>query len=274
LTDSARHQCRPLDCLHLGSSVFVSPVRDTQTAIIFVHGFHGDPVKTWTDFQGLMDKEEHFSGWSRADVYFFTYDDANSSIDDSATALSHFIENIYPIPNVAIQALHENSNVKQYSKLIMVGHSEGAVVLRASIVEFGKAFFIDGITSPILDARLVLFAPAMFGFVPSKWLGVLAAVTGIRQFVDIYIAHSTAATEMRDAKSLQQVQADTEYLYSQLPMSKALVAHVIFGEDDDVVVKARYFQDRKYTAVRRKNHTTICKPTADYRLPLDLVVGA
>jgi pimeloyl-ACP methyl ester carboxylesterase len=263
------HFERVLDSKVLGSRVLVSSQSDVETAIIFVHGFSGDPVDTWKDFHGSMDSASHRGWWKNADVYFFNYLDVTSPIDDSADLLSEFVDGIYPVPS---GYGYVNAS-RKYCQLILVGHSEGAIVLRSYLVELGKELMRTANKSAVLDARLVLFAPAMFGFVPTRWLGAFAALSGIRQIIDLFVAYSPAATEMRTGIVLKQIQDDTERLYEAFPQTRAFTAYVAFGEHESVVVKARYFQDIKHSAVAGRDHQTICKPSLLYQWPLKFVSG-
>jgi hypothetical protein len=245
-----------------------------DTAVVFVHGWDGDPVDTWKDFQSMIDKRSDlFPEWNRSDAFFFSYSDITKSIDDSAVLLREFIDQVFPIPSPALSSLLPYFRAPQYSKLVLVGHSEGAVVIRAAVAYAGMRWQQGGPRAPILDARLTLFAPAQFGFVPTNWLGAIAALTGIRQIARIAIAFSTPATEMHDKTALIQLKEVTQQLYDADNSVPAFSAHVLFGSDEHVVVRAYYYTDCRHTPEVGKNHKSVCKPRKDYDRPLEFVIG-
>ena len=43
-------------------------VRPDNHAVLFIHGFHGDATKTWTDFQNLLPASPKCSG---RDLFFY-----------------------------------------------------------------------------------------------------------------------------------------------------------------------------------------------------------
>ena len=68
-------------------------------------------------------------------------------IDDSSDDLEEFLNKIYPHP---IQVVENACNLARdrsqetavtYNRLILVGHSEGGVVIRACIAEVGKRLY-------------------------------------------------------------------------------------------------------------------------------------
>src|ERR1700733_10914363 len=170
------HHWTSLDRLKAAAYGLVSEDRKTDTAVIFVHGFLGDARGTWLNFQEMIDSYVlRFPHWSTADAYFFSYESFLQSITDSAEELLSFTHKIFPkppgwlfsvpavirhIPGFSLIALKKRT----YKRLILVGHSEGAVVIRRAIV---VAYKRTGGKDPILGANLALFAPAHLGFTPS-----------------------------------------------------------------------------------------------------------
>jgi len=267
-----------LDCLSVGCKAFLSTNDFANTAVVFVHGFKGDPIKTWKDFPGIATLERHLPQWATCDLYFFDYSDVKRSIDDSSDDLKNFLNGIFPHPIQVIENLitktrnHSQQVPIVYDRLILVGHSEGGVVIRACIAELGKGLYRDS-ASAILEARLVLFAPALFGFMPTSWTGLVCQFFPVRQLLEIATTLSVAAAELKDVRTLDQVREINEKLWKDFPQFQALAAHVLFGENESVVRKQRYLQDYKYQAVSGKDHVTVCKPTAAYQQPLSFVIG-
>jgi|SRR5665213_787164 len=265
-----------LDKLLPGSYGYLSTSNMSDTAIVFVHGFDGDPADTWTDFQTLMDTKAGIPPeWQNADSFFFTYRSTKASIDDSLDGLREFIDSLYPtLSHRVVELLPEHLQLPAtYTKLILVGHSEGGAVIRALVASLGSRWETGGVRSSILDSRVALFAPAHFGFMPTSWLGALASITGIAGLMGIAISYSTPASEMRDKTALLQVNRITEKLFEKHPRVEAFAAHVLFGVDDHFVIRQYYLQDCRHTPEKGRNHQTICKPSLSYLRPLSFVIG-
>lgn len=123
------------------------PVR---TAVVFVHGFLGHPQKTWLSFQTMADSAGDPDWWSQSDLYFFDYQDFNQAIDFSSRELIAFLKSIYPQPDASLLTadlsqwksalnledplVRLRENTVAYERLILVGHSEGGVVIRKAML--------------------------------------------------------------------------------------------------------------------------------------------
>jgi len=267
-----KHTHVPLDQVLRRAYVLLSGAATVTTAVVFVHGFKGDPVETWTQFQTIIDTHaEEFPDWERTDVFFFDYDSTKASIDDSKHRLLEFVGKVYPSFHFDTEAALPVT--RTYSRLILVGHSEGGVVIRAAIAFAGKKFDSDPQRAPILTARVALFAPAIFGFRPTSWIGVVTSFTIFQKLFNLYVAKSTPATELWDKTVLEQLTKVTEHLWSNFPDVTAYRAHVLYGSDEHIVLRSCYLQDCEHTPEPNKDHIMICKPSNGYTRPLAFVFG-
>lgn len=123
-----------------------------------------------------------------------------------------------------------------------------------------------------LTADLCLFAPAHFGYSPSGLLGVLARLPLLSTFFEPILAYSTAYNDLQAGSPvLLNLQRATEGLQNEFPGVPALRASVLWGQNDRLVSMGSYALDALEASENRQNHTSICKPTAEYRRPLHFV---
>jgi hypothetical protein len=158
---------------------------------------------------------------------------------------------------------------RKYKRLIFVGHSEGAVVVRRAMC---IAFKRTSGKHKALRANLSLFAPAHLGFTPSGWIGACLQVGRIDAIAAPFLNYSTAFVEMKDKTFLAQVQSDTRAFLMQKPKLNALKAYVLFGNKDRVVCRAEYVDDIPVPPEPHQDHTSICKPKLSYPRPLDFAL--
>jgi hypothetical protein len=295
---------------------------DVKTAVIFVHGFFGDSKKTWLSFQTIADQfSDRFPWWGNSDMFFFDYDDVTGSIDLTSRDFVKFMRFIYPKPDTRIFGadlsewasllqLHLNipvvrlrDNFPGYSNLILVGHSEGAVVIRHAIervvtkcvgeppktftkppefpirgggtlklptqhVTQGKISELPAPSAssyPELEAEVCLFAPALIGASPSGFLGILAKKIHLLHF-------SRAYNDLQvESQVIIKLREHTEDYAKQYPQIPALKARILWGKDEEIVALDHYQLDTEEDPEPGRNHTSICKPRPDYTRPLEFV---
>src|SRR5213595_2190614 len=63
-----------------------------RTAVVFVHGFHGDAESTWIHFQALIDRcSVEYPHWQDCDVFFWEYDSVSLPLRITANKLGKFL---------------------------------------------------------------------------------------------------------------------------------------------------------------------------------------
>jgi len=102
---------------------------ETNPAVIlFVHGFSGDPTKTWGNFPALLMRENQLSGW---DVFSLGYHTGLSldivgiwRADPGLTSLAQLLAT-----RAALEPL------KRYKSMALIAHSMGGLVVQRAILD-------------------------------------------------------------------------------------------------------------------------------------------
>jgi hypothetical protein len=271
-----------------GSYALISDREDSDKAAIFVHGFMGGPASTWVDFQGLVDSG--LSGipswWQTTDMYFYTYKSVDGALEFNTSDLKRFVSQIFPAVSAHVfHKIRKDSfkksapyafpdNTRSYRKLIFVGHSEGAVIIRKVIInvvrELEESDEVQHIEDTgVLASTLNLFSPAILGFKPSGGLSLLLGL-------DIPNARSAlrAHNELQpDSPLLTDLKEATFLLADRYKNIPALRARIGFGRDERIVHIGKYLMDpdiRELTGT----HTSVCKPFSTFLEPFEFVVDA
>jgi pimeloyl-ACP methyl ester carboxylesterase len=275
-----------------GSFALLSDNETTDTAVIFVHGFGGDPHSTWLNFQGLIDQSPaRPDWWGRSDVFFYRYESVTDHIFANGERLLKFIGRIFPSPDVEIlqvkfdvvrdgvylgiesNALHR---ARPYCSLVLAGHSEGGLVIRQTILsEAQRAKRTDLETASmcsnnLFQCKLKLFAPALLGVSLSGLVGVLAQSFAFGTIIQMLLPGSRAYADMKNPVKINELKGGTEKFAEAWPNLSAFRANILWGEKDSIVTPGAYSCDKASLAEKR-NHISICKPGIGYPKPLEFV---
>lgn len=247
--------------------------RPAERAVVFVHGFGGDAVKTWVDFPSLLPECAECAGH---DLYFFDYDSLKQRAVYSASEFAAFLKAILTDPQSVFSANRSVTALRQapiqYQRITIAAHSMGAVVSRRALLDLGR----DAAVAPRLDVvRLVLYAPAHVG---ADVIGLASEALGVLKLALASIGAKFTLTILRDLEpqslTLQALLQDTQAEYASRMQAAAPVDHlvaqaVIHGQDDKIVRQDQFFRDPSLTRAPGRGHTDLCKPSADYRDPLN-----
>jgi pimeloyl-ACP methyl ester carboxylesterase len=258
-----------------------------ETAIVFVHGFGGDALGTWDEFQMMVDDTDWISYFSGSDLFFFQYSSVWERIQSSTDRLLTFLDKVIFQPDIsnftvpidvvradepvqadqveAVNTISALPSERQYRQVFLVGHSEGGVVIRNGIKDK-----LSG-NSPILKCQLVLFAPAIGGYAPAGFLGTLANWPFLGTILDAVLQAAPAYQDLQDNDLLKEIRRKTERKDREATKAKdkskpALAAYIVWGRKDRVVKPKKYDQDSE--GFEDRNHVGVCKPTASYFSPL------
>ena len=286
-----------------GSFVLIAPSETAKRAVVFVHGFGGDAAGTWSHFQQFVDDLDKFrEQFATVDLYFIQYQAVWESINSSVDRLGKFISNVvfdpespqFQVPLGPLQpgiepptrddaeptgdgktnddgrngVLLARPPGHRYDSLVIAAHSEGGVVVRQLILrEYeAKAY------SPLWDAKLALFAPALFGYEPSGLLGTMMNFPGLGRVIDACLRSSPAYRDLQlnsKAQLLAKLQSNTEPLQD---VAAGFVASLLWGRRDRILQDGHYKKD-PIEYKEDLGHVAICKPTVDYDDPISIIAS-
>jgi hypothetical protein len=261
------------------SYALLSPANHVDTVVIFVHGLGGHPTTTWRDFHCLVEEySPDFPWWTTADMFFYAYESLHTPIRHNAELLAEFVESIW----------HDPENMSEYKHLILVGHSEGGVLIRRMILdryealrraveEANLATDLSELRSELkktvnedylLGAHLRLFAPACRGTNFSSLVGFL---TSFSLFVSAVTASSLVRNELLpDSPVLSSLQVGTEQAHEEFREVSSLYTRPLFGVPDHIVYSESY-RGEKPLWDKGYGHTEVCKPKYTHKRPLEFV---
>ncbi len=265
-----------------GAFAWFSDDPRTETAVIFVHGFLGDAEGTWLNFQGMVDTHTaDYPEWETSDLLFFPYASFRSHITDSAEELVKFLRTMFPAPPEGLFTIDRDLPLlpkpladldlepRTYKQLVLVGHSQGALVIRRALVVIYKDEEPNP-TSRILSSQLALFAPAIFGFAPSGMVGTVLGIGRAEKLAMLVLRFSRAFREMEKGDVPAEIQRHTEAFLKRSNLS-CFTARVLFGREEEIVTKMEYTDDFPEPSEPNETHTSICKPRARYLRPFKFV---
>jgi len=168
---------------------------------------------------------------------------------------------------------------RAYSDLYLVGHSMGGVLIREAILDRAAKATTHAVPpreAQVLNAKLRLFAPAMLGAQPGGFLGVLVqslrSMPLFSHLIEPIVKSNTIVRQLQaESPKLIQLKEGTERL-ARSSNYPALIAHVLFGEYEQVVERDKFELDELEGPAPGQDHWSICKPNYSYLLPIDFVV--
>ena len=260
---------------HRSSRALLSRNAESDVCMVFVHGFLGDAVTTWEDFQGLCSPLLEQSGevLGRSDLYFFDYRAEANFINSSASELDAFLKGVFPKPAMILFDLPESKSVLirepwlPYRHLVLVGHSLGCVVIRACVE---RQFRAQTAWPPwLVNSDLRLFASAQGGFSPNGFKGFLALALG---HLGRYPLAMRAFRELRDkSTALTDLRRRTEKLAVTNPGLGCLRPQLVYGKLENIVASLEYDCDEPAGWIDDHDHISVCKPTTTFLDPFEFV---
>jgi hypothetical protein len=215
--------------------------------------------------------------WGSYDAYFYAYK-SESQIGPNAASLLSFIGSVYPSPQWREIGADADLATRKYKLLMLVGHSEGGVLIRSAILRRVQSLQhgppgarrIEG--DGILNANLRLFAPAFWGTVISGYAGLLLRTPVLGSLVESRLHKSAAYKQLADRSPvLKDIRDRTVSLAKKYPDVRAFRARSLFPDDDKIVGAEALETDPPADYEKNQTHSSICKPNRKYLKPLTFV---
>jgi pimeloyl-ACP methyl ester carboxylesterase len=239
--------------------------------IVFVHGFRGGSVGTWTDFPFIDAALPENLWWYESDYLFVGYNSTKDTINGVADRITRDMARFYPVPFAPAMEIcglpARDDTTTPYEELVLVGHSLGGVILRRALCDAAQKWIADSDrqkdTRPaLLDATTRLFSPASAGFRPAGWLGLLRETVLWARAIELFLRRAPAYTDLQPGSLvLTAIQRRTEEFAKRGdPDLNALRAHILWASPDYVVIDERYETDHVSQSCDNTSHISVCKP--------------
>ena len=242
----------------------------SRGALVFVHGFNGAAIRTWADFPMLVRENAEFASW---DAIFFGYDGLHSEVASSSADLRALLDAMeHPSTLYGSSDASPNASRRHppsYERIVLIAHSLGAIVGRRAMLDGHNQSNPAGWAAKV---ELFNFAPAHGGAklmaILIEAFGLLAPIVPILQLVPRFIV-------LRDLKvggpTVTRLEAETHS--AVLAGKKNLRAlDAVWARDDNIVTNGPFADDPAPApghVVRGKSHSSVCKPSDGYHLPLN-----
>jgi hypothetical protein len=237
-----------------------------KQAIIFVHGFMGDYLKTWSSFELLLPERNSCSG---QDIFFYGYNASTSTINGGASVFRVFLSNLMTntarILNESLPAKGQRGQDFRYDKVLLVSHSLGAVIVRRAMVDATNSN-----VEWVGKTSQLHFAPAHLGARVTKL--ALEAVSGfkfLRFFAGLVQYASPLVDELEEnSPPIQALITDTE-LALRGGNRHLTARRVVWAEEEKIVPNRKFPGDPDAEVILGTTHTTVCKPSTTFNAPIE-----
>lgn len=234
-----------------------------QKAVVFVHGYMGNAVSTWSQFEYLLPTRPKAKDY---DIFFYGYNCHNSNTIAQGRFLCEFLRQLFSPP-----ADRDQWNLPQtrnnpfpldykYKEVLLVGHSIGAIVCRRALL-MARDLKYDWMNK----TRMVLFAPAHNGALISAFIKEIGSPSRcIRWFsplIDEVAPGSQSITQLKN-ETASAVNQGANYLKA---------TKVIIAEVELVVSNLQFTGVDPVPAVpyRGTTHFSVCKPNTNFTYPVE-----
>jgi pimeloyl-ACP methyl ester carboxylesterase len=218
-------------------------VAGNNVAIVFVHGFSGNIIKTWAGFVGFLLKEPSVTTWDILSLGF----PSSMRVDVPGIWASD--------PGLALIAKELRTSLttpplKKYRSIALIAHSMGGLIAQRALLDDEK-----------LRARvthLLLYGTPSGGLIKARMLGWLK-----RQFNDM----------AKDGSFISTLRADWDM---QFPQGPNFFFRTIAGDRDEFVPATSSIEpfDERFREVVQGHHLSIIQPASADAVSVQILVDS
>lgn len=231
---------------------------DPQNLIVFVHGFSGAAVGTWSDFPSLIPKNNKFND---CDILYYGYRSTQGQAYNQGQDFFNFLGKHATKTSISLRL-----NTFSYRKIIIVAHSLGAVVSRYAML---RAILNNEPWRA--KCRLMFFAPAHHG-ARIQNLVMLALPSFFKIAGGLGLFASPVIDDLKPKSTCLDNLEKGTLQYASTTEAPILKASVLEAYSDKIVHNGQFCYDIYLPSnpVRKIGHKKICKPMNNYyTIPID-----
>jgi len=247
-------------------------------AIVFVHGFGGSADSTWEEFPRSF---RTIPEAALADAFFVDYPSTTHTVAFCAAQFRKFLLDLLREPTTKVvkpslpdEAPHRPVSMK-YEKVLVVGHSMGAVVARRALLDLDR----DDLTPEERNSLTILFfAPAHkgarnLGRLVESGLGLDRLPFGGAIGSLLHLRYRSVADLTKESECLADLALDSKARREERREAEEngeyLRAYVYHAQNDRVVYDDKFDDDRATVPLMAQNHRSVCKPRDGYQKPVE-----
>ena len=235
-------------------------------AIVFIHGYGGNPVSTWADFHELLPAQPKTAEY---DLIFYDYDGLRADMTTSSDIFREFLVALFARPaalvNSSLPVSAARAGIFEYTEVVIVAHSLGAVISRWAILQAREAQCAW--TSRL---KLVFFAPAHMGAnVVRLALSVISGFPYFAALAGIWRFESPLVDQLKtNSPELKELRARTKKAIADGNSNYLIAKKTIHAEHEKIVSNLQFCSDPPAVPFGG-DHFSICKPKQRFPDPVN-----
>lgn len=238
----------------------------TGKAIIFVHGYAGETVNTWKQFDQYLPSDPKAAGY---DLFFYGYEGIYGTMYTLSQEFCAFLTRLYQNAGTLTTRVPTPATLRpvSYNRVLVVAHSLGAILARWALVMAKN----QGCTW-MPNTELVLFAPAHNGARPGQLLRFAVGGLAFLRFFSAYAFYKSPLIDELDKKStiFKRFRKEVREALKSGPCPYLQARMVIHANKETVVHNGPFEKDPGLSFPEHfanADHASVCKPTPHFPAP-------
>jgi Putative serine esterase (DUF676) len=235
-----------------------------EELIVFIHGFGGNSIGTWNNFPKFLLSDSKFTN---TDIIFYGYETLKGQAGEHSAQLYDFVNHLQTPLKSNILPKEQNLPERNYSKIVLVAHSLGAILTRQTLLlaEIDNKGWVDKVI-------MGLFAPAHNGAnIINLAMQSLNGLSGLLGVFAKFRYPILSDLDNHEQGIIHDIKSKTEFLQNQGKAEYTKAKLVVYAMGDKVVRNIQYLNDIPAVVISPANHVSVCKPTEDFKKPIELL---